>query len=451
MCKRQETRNAIMPNTFPKAIPFAVIGAGLCLAALVIAYLYANYRSDVAKHRETAIIRAETVLDGLGAGMRAQGRMGQHRPDRLLAILQELAQAPDILALELRLEDGDAITVNDHEDGVPNVEPGAILEGPGWLAAAARTSMRHFPRDVDPDDRPGRGMGGGRGLGQDAYRGTHELAVVIDTTNMRDAIARERAQFGVSVGLTLVAIGLGAGVIAARARQKQMETQLLVAAEQARQHERLAQLGAGLAHETKNPLGVVRGLAQSITEIAEDNAKTREMAASIVDEADRTVGQINFFLTLARPQEAQPKPLNLDEFFEQLMPLLETETAGTNVRLHYEPCDLTVEADENLLRRAMLNLVANAVRACGDEGNVHIRVLHEDGGATLSVSDDGEGIPPEDVPRVKEPYFSRSADGSGLGLPIVDQIARSHGWEMRIDSVPGEGTSVYLEGMRRIE
>ena len=440
-----------MSNIPQRAFSAAAIGAVVCLAAVVLAYLYANYRSGVASHRQTAITRAETVLDGLAAGIRAQGRMGQHRPDRMRAILEELAGGQDILALQIRLEQGGVITVADEGAGIPAIEPGELREGPGWLAAAARAPLRRFPHDMAPGDRPGPGRGRGLGMAPESGPETHVLTVVIDTSAMHDAIARERLQFGVSAGLTLTAIGLGAGVVTARARQKRMQTELLLAKERAQQHERLAQLGAGLAHETKNPLGVVRGLAQSLAEIEHEDPKAREMAASIIDEADRTVGQINFFLTLARPQEAKPEPLALDAFFEQLMPLLETETAGTDVRLSYEPCELTVEADENLLRRAILNLVVNAVRACGQQGSVRIQALRGEWDVTLTVSDNGAGIAPEDLPRVKEPYFTKAAHGSGLGLAVVDQIARSHGWELRIESIPGEGTSAHLEGLRAVE
>ncbi|MFO7774573.1 MAG: ATP-binding protein, partial [Candidatus Hydrogenedentota bacterium] len=299
----------------------------------------------------------------------------------------------------------------------------------------------------------GRGMGRGRGApdGRGMPPGPFTLGLVLDTTDMHEAIRQEQTHFALNAAVVLAAIALGATVLLSRMRQKEMQTELAFAQERAVQHERLARLGAGLAHETKNPLGIVRGLAQSIMSSPDTSTENKQMASEIVDEADRTVGQINFFLSFARPQEAQENPVALDSFFQQFLPLLETETAGSNITLEYEPNGLEVAADIDLLRRAILNLVSNAVRACGDEGVVRIEAQRRNGYVDIAVSDTGQGIAPEDLPHVTEPYFSRSHNGSGLGLPIVDQIARAHGWELVVESEPEKGTRVTLRGLRPVQ
>jgi nitrogen-specific signal transduction histidine kinase len=103
--------------------------------------------------------------------------------------------------------------------------------------------------------------------------------------------------------IVLLAIGSGAWAFVSQLHQRRLVTDLLLAEERVAQSERLARLGAGLAHETKNPLGVVRGLAQSILEASGADRAVRNMAQQIVDESDRTVGQINSFLGFARPPE----------------------------------------------------------------------------------------------------------------------------------------------------
>jgi signal transduction histidine kinase len=104
-------------------------------------------------------------------------------------------------------------------------------------------------------------------------------------------------------------------------------------------------------------------------------------------------------------------------------------------------------ADGELLRRALLNLIINALRASASRADRAGRGERAGCTLALSVSDSGCGISPADLPRVTEPYFSRFAGGSGLGLPIVEQIATAHGWRLRLVSALGEGTRVTLEGI----
>jgi len=435
----------------------AVIGVAILLAIGAMVYLYADYRAEAANHRQTVLARAETILDAMGAGIRAQGRMGQQTPERLRTVLEELGEASDVLALKVETAEADPIVVGEFSESFPAITNGGVRENDTWLAITRTATMRRGGRGTGEGHGDGRGEGRGMGMGRRAPDergmppGPFTLGLVLDTRQMHEAIRQEQTHFALSAAVALAAITLGAAVMLSRMRQKEMQTELAFAQERAAQHERLARLGAGLAHETKNPLGIVRGLAQSIMSSPDTDTESKKMASEIVDEADRTVGQINFFLSFARPQEAQEKPVALDSFFQQFLPLLETETAGSNISIEYATNGLQVEADEDLLRRAILNLVSNAVRACGDEGVVRIEAQRRNGCVDITVSDTGQGIAPEDLPHVTEPYFSRSHNGSGLGLPIVDQIARTHGWELEVDSEPEQGTRVTLRGLRPVQ
>lgn len=435
----------------------AVIGVAVLLATVAAAYLYSDYRAQAANQRQAVLTRGETILDALAAGIRAQGRMGQQTPDRLRTILEELAEAPDVLAVKIDIGDGDFVTAGELSEPFPAVAPGTVWEDGAQLTMVRQAPMRGF----GPGRGEGAGRGEGRGMGMGMGRHAPEhagappspftLGLVLDTSAMHEAIGQEQTQFALSAAIALAAITLGAAVVLSRMRQKEMRTELAFAQERASQHERLARLGAGLAHETKNPLGIVRGLAQSIMSSPDTDTESKKMASEIVDEADRTVGQINFFLSFARPQEAQPEHVALDAFFQQFLPLLETETVGSNISIEYATNGLEVQADKTLLRRAILNLVSNAVRACGEEGAVRIEAQRGNGCVDITVSDNGQGIAPEDLPHVVEPYFSRSHNGSGLGLSVVDQIARTHGWELEVDSEPEQGTRVTLRGLRSVQ
>jgi signal transduction histidine kinase len=273
---------------------------------------------------------------------------------------------------------------------------------------------------------------------------------VLDTGDLRLAVRNARLRLAGGAVVVLLAIGSGAWAFVSQLHQRRLVTDLLLAEERVAQSERLARLGAGLAHETKNPLGIVRGLAQSILEAPDAGRDIRNMAQQIVDESDRTVGQINSFLGFARPVEPELKPVELQNLLNEMKPLFEAEARGKNIAIACEGSALTVRADEPMLRRALMNLVINAIRAVNAHGSITVRAERGAGGTRIAVEDTGCGIAPEDVPLLTDPYFGRFEGGSGLGLSIVDHIARAHGWRLRFESSPGEATRVSLEGLSEV-
>jgi signal transduction histidine kinase len=108
-------------------------------------------------------------------------------------------------------------------------------------------------------------------------------------------------------------------------------------------------------------------------------------------------------------------------------------------------------ADENLLRRALLNLILNGLRASKPGQSIRVTARRNGGTLSLTVADEGCGISAEDLPRVTEPYFTQFPGGSGLGLPIVERIASAHGWALRIESVLNHGTKSSLVGLSIVE
>jgi two-component system, NtrC family, sensor histidine kinase HydH len=434
------------------------------VALLGLVMLYRDYESEVANRRLVLLARGQTVLDALSAGIRAQGRMGRYRPERLSAIFDELAATPDIVGLELRTQGGTIISFGGDLQDFPSVYSSEPVWQENLLVLSSEPLLLgHGPgAGLGPGDGVGRGQGRRRQMGGFAEgegwepfpEGPYWLTALLDTTTLRAEIREDGVRFLTAGAVLLVAVSLGSWVMLARARQRKLRAALMVSQERVAQQQHLTKLGAGLAHETKNPLGIVRGLAQMIAESSESQEaclENRRHAVSIVDEIDRTVGQINSFLVLARPKEVTLSSVHLDQFFEEFVPLVEAEAQKRSIRLTYEDNDLRIRADAELLRRAMLNLLINAFRACkvGDE----VRIMAEPVGesVSLTVSDTGCGIAPEDLGQVTEPYFSRFEDGSGLGLAIVKQIAQAHDWELLVESDPGRGARVILAGIERAE
>jgi len=270
----------------------------------------------------------------------------------------------------------------------------------------------------------------------------------LDTGEARAALAGVRARSGLLGAGVLLAGWMAAALWGAARRQRGLRERLALAEARAAHQERLAQLGAGLAHETKNPLAVVRGMAQALGGAPGVPDETRERARTIVDEADRIVAQVDGFLLFARPQAPAPEPVRLAETVDGLLGLLRDEAAAQGVALESAvPADLRAAADPAQLRRALMNLMINALRAMPDGGTLRVEASAAGGRAALRVRDTGCGIAPEDLPRVGTPYFSRFPGGCGLGLALVRETAAAHGWRLEIAPAPGRGTVVSLEDL----
>jgi len=420
------------------------------VAAAGLLWLYRDYGMQVAANTQIALERGETVLESLAAGLRGNTRMGRYRPDYLADVFEELAESQSIVGVRLTDETG-TVTAEGGDQDFPDVAPdGSSL----WQADRLVLSRAIMFEEHGFGSGRGRGRMRGATIDNDSVpwgEGQYALTVAVNTTWLNAARDHERQQFFIAsvVWLGLVC-PLTLAMLRTRERHRRLTTELLVAEERAHRQEELAGIGAGLAHETKNPLGIVRGLAQSIRDTAGVPSETKRMARDIVDEADRTVGQINSFLDLARPKDPALAPVDADALFASLVPLLQAEGSGKRIDFRVEEVGTKIEADENLLRRCVLNLAINAVRAIDVDGSITLGGRRDDNHVTLTVSDTGRGIAPEDLLRVTEPYFGRFEGGTGLGLAIVDHIVRAHGWTLRIDSTPGEGTRVSLHGVRAV-
>ncbi len=425
----------------------SILAASLALAASVYS-LYHSYDSEINAHREVLVSRGQTVLDALKAGILAHGRMGRYRPERLSVIFEELAQTPDILSLQLLGPEGNIIASGGQQTPLPK-NAGQILSWQGNQLTMWADFAGCAP------EAGGGGMGRGSGGEGEAWisfpQGVSALAAVIDTSSMAGLIQRGRIQLTVSVVVVATAISLGMAVFLLTLKRSALAGELELEREHARRQEHIALLGAGLAHETKNPLGIVRGLAQSMAICPHRRCERSDHAQQIIDEVDRVIRGMNAFLAVMRPKAAAQVPVDLDLFWDRFLPLVQMDATAAAVQLEYTPTKMHIVADEDLLRRALLNLLLNAFLASSPGGIVRINITEYPDGISIAICDAGCGIVEEDLPHVTEPYFTKFPGGSGLGLPMVEQIAAAHGWRLGIDSTPGTGTCVRLSGIRKAD
>jgi signal transduction histidine kinase len=188
---------------------------------------------------------------------------------------------------------------------------------------------------------------------------------------------------------------------------------------------------AGLAHETRNPLNIIRGLAQMISKQSGTAAEIQRKSREIIDEADKVAAQLNEFINYSRPREVRRAKLALGSVVNEVVRALTYDLQEKKISLQIKGEQLSIEADEQLLRQALFNLLLNAIQAA--DGSGEIQIVAEKRNATeavLEVRDNGPGVPPDRRTEIFKPYFTTQTKGTGLGLAVVQQIVLAHGWEV---------------------
>jgi signal transduction histidine kinase len=214
-----------------------------------------------------------------------------------------------------------------------------------------------------------------------------------------------------------------------------------------RRLEALGRMAAELAHELRNPLGSIRLFAAMLRDDLSDRPASREMAEQIMAASAGLETTVANLLSFASPPRSAPRRLDLAAVARQTCSLFGGLCASRGVDLEgpSETASLPVVADPEGIRQVLLNLLGNALAATSSGGRILVAAVAREGGAVLSVEDTGCGIAPEDLPRVFDPFFSRSPGGTGLGLAIAHAIVERHRGRIWLESVPGKGTKAVVE------
>lgn len=260
-------------------------------------------------------------------------------------------------------------------------------------------------------------------------QGVHSLVVSLATTEMHRAV---RTDLLLRASVSLLAVV--AALISALAwrnvgRTSELQIRLVRAGEMNAHLAEMNLAAAGLAHETRNPLNLIRGAAQMIALQAGASPELKARAAGIIEEADRVTVQLNEFIHYSKPREAHLAPVELSRLVRDVARTLQPDIEEKQVHIQHPDSTLTVEADEPLFRQALFNLLLNAIQAVAPGGLVTVRWFATGPReAALEIRDDGPGVPPAERAAIFKPYVTMRPDGVGLGLAIVQQIVSAHGW-----------------------
>lgn len=257
------------------------------------------------------------------------------------------------------------------------------------------------------------------------------------------------------IGIVLAAFGLAGIAFTVVSRMRALERaegeRRLSRLEEARSRsERLAAAGslaAGVAHEIRNPLNAIALAAQRIERRHAEEDDSRLFAGRIRSEVRRLEEILNGFLDFARPSTGPREPVDLLGLAREVVRVLEVEATARDVELRVASGAGTVRAvvDGEAIRRAIMNLVRNAVEASGRQGKVELRVESGGGRARIHVIDTGRGVDPDLGERAFDPFVTTRAEGTGLGLPLVRRIAEEHGGRVSLTTRPEGGAEAVLE------
>lgn len=216
--------------------------------------------------------------------------------------------------------------------------------------------------------------------------------------------------------------------------------------EEIRRKENLAAIGAlaaGVAHEIRNPLSSIKGIASYYKAKFADDSEDKEMAEVMIEETDRMNRVISALLEFARPPKLNLKPSDLNELLKHSALLVQQEATAKNIRIQLNlPADpLEAVIDPDRLTQCFLNLYLNALQAMTSGGQLTVASSTRVGGrVAIDIKDNGSGISVEDLSKIFDPYFTTKPKGTGLGLAIVHKIIDAHQGQIKVRSTVGQGT-----------
>ena len=226
-------------------------------------------------------------------------------------------------------------------------------------------------------------------------------------------------------------------------QQRALETQL-------RKTERLAELGtlaSGMAHEIGTPMNVILGRAELLSRKAKDESTKRGLE-TIVTQVERITKIMNQLLSFARKRPSEQRGVDLTGIIGSVLEMLQEKFKHHDIHVikEYSPDLPRVLADSDHMSQVLLNLILNACQAMPKGGMLILTLCPKGEMIELKVQDTGSGIPDDQISKIFDPFFTTKAvgEGTGLGLTVVHGIIQEHNATIRVNSIPGQGTTFII-------
>lgn len=284
------------------------------------------------------------------------------------------------------------------------------------------------------------------GTGEEVYllrtrvhSGREEYHLVLALHTYRADQVIRRAKTGVSVvsALTAALWGLTVWVFLMLRREERHHREMRRREELAR----LGEMGAVMAHEIRNPLASIKGFAQ-LVETAGGMEQARGYAGRIVAQSLRMESLVSDLLAFAREDRAERQPTDLAALVRDCVTMIRMEADPARVEVIHTPrATMKVMAVSERIEQMLLNLLKNGLQAMPEGGTLRVELENQAARAVIRVHDTGIGIPPGNIARIFEPFWTDKARGTGLGLALCRKVVQEHGGSLAVESAVGHGTT----------
>lgn len=432
------------------ALSWLLTGTVVLLVLLFSAMIVRDYGRGTAAARQNIEEKGSVLIRALESGTRVGMGMRMHHA-QLQALLEEMAWQPGVLWFAVTDENGKIIAHSDPQ------QVDTALYSPAQMRELKVGEQERWRRLAEPQPaleiyRQFRPLNPARGHHMGMMKRCNSalaqpnvpqvIFIAFDSRELDAAQAR---------GLCNMMIMLGAAALVIVAtilaqfwfrRYRRSRQQLQEAMARKEKLMALGHLAAGVAHEIRNPLSSIKGLAKYFAERTPPGGEAQELALVMAKEADRLNRVVSELLELVRPAHLNYQPVDINALIHHSLQLVSQDAQSRGIELQFTPRpELTsIKADPDRLNQVLLNLYLNAMQAIGRDGVIHVSACEADRQRVkIVVKDSGKGMSDEELQAIFTPYFTTKADGTGLGLAVVQNIIEQHGGTIRAESQPGAG------------
>ncbi|EOW1330208.1 two-component system sensor histidine kinase ZraS [Klebsiella aerogenes] len=431
-------------------LSWLLTGTVILLVILFSAMIVRDYGRETAAARQNIEEKGEVLIRALESGTRVGMGMRMHHA-QLQALLEEMAWQPGVLWFAVTDENGKIIAHSDPQQvdkalySPAQMRELKVGEQERWRRLAAPQPALEIYRQFRPLN-PARGhhMGMMKRCNSALAQPNVPQVIFIAFDSRELDAAQARGLRNMMIMLAAAALVIVATILAQFwFRRYRLSRQQLQEA-MARKEKLLAlgHLAAGVAHEIRNPLSSIKGLAKYFAERTPPGGEAQELALVMAKEADRLNRVVSELLELVRPAHLNYQPVDINALIHHSLQLVSQDAQSRGIALQFTPRpELTsIKADPDRLNQVLLNLYLNAMQAIGRGGVIHVSASEADRQRVkIVVKDSGKGMSDEELQAIFTPYFTTKADGTGLGLAVVQNIIEQHGGTIRAESQPGAG------------
>ena len=437
-------------------LSWLLTGLILLLVCLFSALIVRDYGRENEAARQTIQEKGSVLIRALESGTRVGMGMRMHH-SQLQALLEEMAWQPGVLWFAVTDENGKIIAHSDPRRVGESLYPASTLRELN-IGSEERWRRLEQPEPALEIYRQFRPLNGGghhmrmmmRRESADLRNQAPQVIFIAFDTRELDA-DHARGLRNMVIMLCAAGVVMTATVLAQFwfRRYQRSRKQLQEATARKEKLLALGHLAAGVAHEVRNPLSSIKGLARYFAERTPADGEAHQLALVMAREADRLNRVVSELLELVRPAHLKYQSVDLNEVITHSLQLVSQDAASRAISLKFiaQPALCRIQADPDRLKQVLLNLYLNAIHAIGRDGVITVAVREcGDGRVKVSVADSGKGMTAEQLQAIFTPYFTTKADGTGLGLAVVQNIVEQHGGTVDAESTPGKGAlfTLYL-------